>query len=156
MQLALNVELTDGQYQELMTKSLDSILDKPQVEEALSKAIVSKAEEYLDKSPHILQSYLSPTGYGQEYSQKNLVKKLLSNATEEFQQIISKATTKYMQEMLTKVDLDKLMICILHEVMLQGTADAVKGSIQAELDSLWSNVFSTNDNIQKLAYQING
>ena len=155
MQLALNIELTDEQYTLLMSKSLDTILDTDTVQDAIANGIVKNIGSYLASDPKYIRDFIEP-GYYQCESDKYraIVKKVFGNAVLDYQASVSKAVTSYMNDLLTKVDTDKLMQNILHEVLVSSTLSSVRDALQKDLENIWFTVGRTQMTVEDLASRL--
>lgn len=156
--LALNIELTDEQYQELMSKSLDTVLNTEQVQAAITELILKHIGDYLQMNKGAITTFVEPPSYygNRESDQhKKIVKNLFDNATKEYQETISKAVKDYMTDLLTKVDSDKLMQSVLHEVLVTTTQDALRDTVSNNVQDIWDNIIRQNNAITSLADRLN-
>ncbi len=157
MQLMLNIELTDEQYNDLMSKSLDAVLDTEQVKSAVISAIINQIDGYLTAHPDIVSDFIKPkNAYHDQESQRReaIVIDMFRNATEGYQQVIRKTVSEYMAEILEKTDCDALILTIMHEVLFASVKEAFGTAVIKETEGLWKNIGAIQSKICNLSNRL--
>ena len=157
MQLMLNIELTDEQYNDLMSKSLDAVLDTEQVKSAVIAAIINQIDGYLAAHPDITSDFIKPKNarYDRESQRREaIVSDMFRNATEGYQQVIRKTVSEYMAEILEKTNCDALIFSIMHEVLFDSVKEAFGTAVTKETEGLWANIWNVQSSISSLSNRL--
>lgn len=148
MELQLKVELTDEQYQTLMTKSIDAIVDSPEAVAAMQQTISDNLGQYLKAHPDIIkEQFKDHNAYGWDMGTNEMTKKIISDAAAKAAETVRTAVTEYMLEVAKTEDLEAIVQNILIRAILQG---AVTGLDQWK-DFIGTNMLHLSAKIQNIA-----
>lgn len=124
MELSLKIELTDEQYNELMTKSFDSVFGGKEFTEALQKEILSSIGQYLKDHPNFIQEHLlRNSNYYSSYDNTNsyrVIDRLIEEGSKTYASEISDAVAECYKHYLKKVPLEDILKEVLYKAILEG------------------------------------
>ena len=134
MELTLHVELTQEQYDDLMSRSFDAITDRSEVKQALSNIIISNMKDYLDrwfeqygKECIYKIFHISDYSWNKNKAAEDLTKQLVMETSEKYKDHIHDHIVHAMQKMIEKVPLEKIVASILTQYIVQGVFSGMKG-----------------------------
>ena len=156
MELTLHVELTQEQYDDLMSRSFDAITDRSEVKQALSNIIVSNMKDYLDRwfeqngQDCVYKVFhLSDYSWDRNKAAEDLTKKLVLDTSEEYKDCIHDHIVHAMQKMIEKVPLEKIVASILTQYIVKGVFSGMN-SWTEQVSAMGIQIESNFDNLKSV------
>ena len=136
MNLALNISLTDEQYNDLMLKTHDKLFESEEFVQELSKVILAGMGEYLKNNPSELRKALgfSENYYSMNSEQQNnrkLMTRVIHQAADGYCTEISDNVKIALQDILKKTDLATIMETVLAKAILKGMSSGLTEHLEA-------------------------
>lgn len=129
MELALKIDLTEEQYQDLMTKSYHELFATSSFREELGKTICEGILDWL-KSPEgskIIKETFTGDGYWKNNMKDTaLGKKLVENATKEYIDKIKEPLSEFIHEVFRSCDLDSIIRAVVYNAIMDGLTCGAK------------------------------
>lgn len=130
MNLALNIQLTDEQYAELMSKTHDKLFESEDFIKELSHIVLTQIGQYLKDHPSEIKKALgiSENYYGMNEAQRTnreLMSKVIKGASEEYSEEISDAVKIALQNILKQTDLSSIIEAVLSKAILKGMSSGL-------------------------------
>ena len=133
MELTLKIDLTEEQYNDLMTKSYKEIFETDSFKEALKETICTGMVNWFD-TPNG-KDIIKKTLTGDDYYSRNMRqtetgRNILNEATKEYASKISEPIQDFYRDLLTKVNLGNLLKEILYSQIIRSMGIGMKDSME--------------------------
>lgn len=123
MELALKIDLTEEQYQDLMTKSYHELFATSSFREELGKTICEGILDWF-KGPEgskIIKETFTGDGYWKNNMRDTaLGKKLVEDATKEYIDKIKEPLSEFIHEVFRSCDLDSIVRAVIYNAIMKG------------------------------------
>lgn len=155
MNLALNISLTDEQYNELMSKTHDKLFESEEFINELTHVILSQIGQYLHDHPDEIRQALGITVsyYNRNATQvanNALMTKIIQKASDEYSGEISDNVKLTIKEIMKSTNLSDIIEAVLSKAILAGmssgltehlnTVNTGLGTITYEVEQLKSRL----------------
>ena len=156
MNLALNVQLTDEQYAELMKTSYEKIFESQDFLQELSKVVATEIGSYLQKNPSIIKESLGiNVGWYESNKEREenrkLLTKVIMDASTGVSSEISDAVKDTIKDILRKTDMQNIIETVITRAILTGMGSGIREHFEAV-----NNVFmGVNSDIDDLKNRLN-
>lgn len=139
MEIQLKIDLTDEQYNELMTTSYEKLFESDDFTKALGDIIVNAMADFVAKNPDIIRACLykeKESGYygsrGRYYDATETAKVAISKASEDSIKRLEGVCSDIINRIVADDDtFSKIFGEILKKAMLDGMTDGIRDYIQA-------------------------
>ena len=151
MNLALNISLTDEQYEELMSKTHDKIFESEEFVQELSKVILTSIGKYLSDRPGEIKDALgiSIPHYSanrQQKENKALMQKVISQAASEYSSEISEAVKITLKNVLKETNIGD----IIENVISKAILNAMTSGLTEYLHGIDNSIMVSSQEISEL------
>ena len=156
MNLALNVQLTDEQYADLMKTSYEKIFESQDFLQELSKVVATEIGSYLQKNPSIIKESLGINiGWYESNKEREenrkLLTKVIMDASTGVSSEISDAVKDTIKDILRKTDMQNIIETVITRAILTGMGSGMREHFEAV-----NNVFmGVNSDITDLKNRLN-
>lgn len=136
MNLALNVQLTDEQYAELMKTSYEKIFESQDFLQELSKVVATEIGSYLQKNPSIIKESLGINigwydSNKEREENRRLLTKVITDASEGVSSEISDAVKDAIKDILRKANMQNIIETVLTRAILAGMGSGMNDHFEA-------------------------
>lgn len=133
MELTLKIDITEEQYNDLMTKSYKEIFETDSFKEELKKTIADGMINWFTSVNG--QQVIKETLVGDNYYSRNLRqteagKNILTEATKEYSAKIGEPIQDFYRDILTKINIGKLLKEILYTEIMKSMGMGMKDSME--------------------------
>lgn len=155
MNLALNISLTDEQYNELMSKTHSTLYESEEFVKELSNVILTNIGQYLRDHPSEIKEALgiSIPYYNSNKTQlenKKLMELVIKQAASDYSKEISEAVKDTIKSVLSKTNMTDIITEVVSKAILKGLCSGMNDHIeaiyntqmitQADIDNLKSRI----------------
>ena len=123
MELALKIDLTEEQYQDLMTRSYHELFATSSFREELGKTICEGILEWFKSSEgsKIIKETFTGNGYWRnDMRDSTLGKKLVESATQDYIDKIKEPLSEFIYEVFRTCDLDGIVRAVIYNAIMKG------------------------------------
>lgn len=140
--MTLNLQLTDEQYADLMSRSFDAVMSDPAVVEELKRTITTGIHYQIErvikeKAPDVIKYIYGLTGCNGQLIGNSFIEYAVNEASADFQSKIKDTVQNVMCDMAEKVDVGK----IIYQILANSIMDGATAGIQR-----WQKIVSSNSN----------
>ena len=128
--MTLNIQLTDEQYADLMTRSFDAIVKDPAVIEKLQEIVIEGMrnqilQEIRTEGPGAIKYVYKLNGYNQATVGESLMEQLVKEAGENFANQIRDTIQNTMADMAQKVNVGSIIYKIVAAAIMDGATAGI-------------------------------
>lgn len=140
--MTLNIQLTDEQYADLMSRSFDAVMSDPTVIEKLKSTITIGMSCEIEKvikenAPDVIKCIYELSGYSSQSIGNSFIEYAVREASKDFQDKIKNTIQNVMCDMAEKADVGKIIYRILAASIMDGATAGIRN---------WQNIVSNNSN----------
>lgn len=141
MELSLKLTLTDEQYQDLMNRSFETLMDSPQVHSELQRIVMENVGEHIkhwvdsNANNWICEIY-NIDRWRTSAEHKEFTTKLVKEAGAEYTDKVKEIITSHMMDMVQKVPVGE----IVYKILLDGIMRGVTGGLHE-----WADMVAINN-----------
>lgn len=147
MELMLKIDLTEEQYNDLMTKSYHELFETDSFKKALAATVSEGILDFL-KSPtgqNLIKKTFTGDSYYDSGRNTDFGKKLFDEASKEYMDQIKEPIGKFLQDCLMKVDIDKMAKAIVMHAFIKGMSFGTNDDLMVLQDQLWRTETRVSD-----------
>lgn len=124
--IQLNLELSDEQYQQLMEKSFDTVINQDETVKALRGTITDTMSKYLTEHQDLIKDQFYDKNYWGQYTTANsMTKNIVAAAAEETSKKIQDAVEGYMLDVMKTQNIDDIVLKILAAGIMSGVVSGL-------------------------------
>lgn len=147
MELMLKIDLTEEQYNDLMTKSYHELFETDSFKKALAATVSEGILDFL-KSPtgqNLIKKTFTGDSYYDSGRNTDFGKKIFDEASKDYMDQIKEPIGKFLQDCLMKVDIDRMAKAIVMNAFIKGMAFGASDDLMRLQDQLWMTEARVND-----------
>ena len=133
MELTLKIDLTEEQYNDLMTKSYKEIFETDSFKEALKETICTGMVSWFD-TPNgkdvIRKTLVGDNYYSCNMNQTEVGRSILKEATKDYASKIGEPIQEFYKDLLTKINIGNLLKEILYAQIVRSMGIGMNESIE--------------------------
>ena len=156
MDISLNVQLTDEQFNQLMEKSYEKIFETDEFTVALRESIVKQVSDHLTKNPKYIERALGVTNdwsYDKYKEHSTVISGIVKTASVEYCKEISDGVTDVLKDVVKKAPIDEIIMDIIKDAVLKGLVSGMSRHIES--DTVWKSVMYSEVNRMKEVLNMN-
>lgn len=147
MELMLKIDLTEEQYNDLMTKSYHELFETDSFKKALAATVSEGILDFL-KGPtgqQLIKKTFTGDSYYDSGRNTDFGKKLFDEASKEYMDQIKEPIGKFLQDCLMKVDIDKMAKAIVMHAFIKGMSFGMNDDLMVLQDQIWRTEARVSD-----------
>lgn len=147
MELMLKIDLTEEQYNDLMTKSYHELFETDSFKKALAATVSEGILDFL-KGPtgqQLIKKTFTGDSYYDSGRNTDFGKKLFDEASKEYMDQIKEPIGKFLQDCLMKVDIDRMAKAIVMNAFIKGMSFGMNDDLMVLQEQLWRTEARVSD-----------
>lgn len=149
----LNLELTDKQYNDLMTKGYEKIIGSDETTAAIRDALVTGIEDFLKANQDVIRNAIcTSSGYWRGPDEPiPVVQEIVRSAAADSSDKLKDAVSDYLSDLVkTSGGVEKFLIEVLSSAILEG----ILGNVNNWNEHVASELNRLRDNVQSIASRL--